>query len=121
MSTPPQRASPPRLNELFNWIFIFSATFIFSSTLLFFNIKKIKKERIKERKGFYKLPVVRGAVNLYDMLVMGMKAISWSADQQLGKKEKISKKEMSLSVMLAFALGIGLFMALPYFLTNFIG
>ena len=82
---------------------------------------KIKKERIKERKGFYKLPVVRGAVNLYDMLVMGMKAISWSADQQLGKKEKISKKEMAFSVMLAFALGIGLFMILPYFLTNFIG
>src|SRR3989344_5921149 len=82
---------------------------------------KIKKERIKERKGFYKLPVVRGAVNLYDMLVMGMKAISWSADQQLGKKEKISKKEMAFSVMLAFALGIVLFMVLPYFLTNFMG
>src|SRR3989338_7080613 len=56
---------------------------------------KIKKERIKERKGFYKLPVVRGAVNLVDMLVIGMKAISWSADQQLGKKEKISKKEIA--------------------------
>ncbi len=82
---------------------------------------KIKKERIKERKGFYKLPIVRGFFNLVDMLVIGMRAISWSANQQLGKKEKISKKEMSFSIIFALVLGIGLFMALPYFLTNFIG
>jgi len=33
--------------------------------------KKIitKKEKIKERKGFYKLPVVRGFFNMVDMLL----------------------------------------------------
>ncbi len=82
---------------------------------------KIKKEKIKQRKGFYKLPVIRGFFNLVDMLVIGMRAISWSANQQLGKKEKISKKEMVFSILFAFAIGIGLFVALPYFLTNLIG
>jgi uncharacterized protein YqhQ len=82
---------------------------------------KIKKERIKERKGFYKLPVVRGFFNLMDMLVVGMKAISWSANQQLGKTEKITSKEMGFSMIFAIVFGLGLFVALPYFLTNLIG
>ena len=85
--------------------------------------KKIitKKEKIKQRKGFYKLPVIRGFFNLVDMLVIGMKAISWSANQQLEKKEKIGKKEIGISIIFAIVFGLGLFVALPYFLTNFIG
>ena len=85
--------------------------------------KKIitKKEKIRQRKGFYKLPVVRGFFNLVDMLIIGMRAISWSANQQLEKKEKIGKKEMVFSILFAVLFGLGLFVALPYFLTNFIG
>jgi len=82
---------------------------------------KIKKERIRERKGFYKLPVIRGFFNLADMLVIGMRAISWSANQQLEKKEKIGKREIGISIIFAIVFGLGLFVALPYFLTNFIG
>ena len=82
---------------------------------------KIKKEKIKQRKGFYKLPIIRGFFNLLDMLVIGMRAISWSANQQLEKKEKISKREMVFSILFAILFGLGLFVALPYFLTNFIG
>ena len=82
---------------------------------------KIKKEKIKQRKGFYKLPIIRGFFNLLDMLVRGMRAISWSANQQLEKKEKISKREMVFSILFAILFGLGLFVALPYFLTNFIG
>jgi len=82
---------------------------------------KIKEERIKERKGIYKLPIVRGFFNLIDMLVIGMKAINWSANQQLGKKEKISKKEAGFSIISAIVLGFGLFFVLPYFITNLIG
>jgi uncharacterized protein YqhQ len=85
--------------------------------------KKIitKKEKIKQRKGFYKLPVVRGFYNLIDMLVIGMKSLMWSADQQLEKDEKISKKEMILSFVFAILFGVGIFMILPYVATNFIG
>ena len=46
----------------------------------------IKKEKIKLRKGrYYKLPIIRGFYNLIDMLVIGMRSLMWSADQQLGK------------------------------------
>ncbi|MCH8003721.1 MAG: DUF1385 domain-containing protein [Nanoarchaeota archaeon] len=86
--------------------------------------KKIitKKDKIKQRKGkFYKLPVVRGFYNLIDMLVIGMKSLMWSADQQLEKDEKISKKEMTLSFIFAILFGVGIFIILPYIATNFIG
>jgi len=82
---------------------------------------KIKKEKINQRKGFYKLPIIRGFFNIVDMIVIGMRAISWSANQQLEKKEKIGKKEMVFSILFAIVFGFGLFFALPYFLTNFIG
>ncbi len=88
--------------------------------------KKIitKKEKIKQRKGrFYKLPIVRGFFNLIDMLVLGMRSIMWSADQQLEaeKQEKISKLEMVLTLLFSVGLAILLFLALPYFLTLIIG
>ena len=86
--------------------------------------KKIitKKEKIKQRKGrFYKLPIIRGFYNLIDMIVLGIKSLMWSADQQLEKDEKISKKEMTFSLIFAFLFGIGIFMLLPYIITNFIG
>ena len=86
--------------------------------------KKIitKSDKIKQRKGrFYKLPVVRGFYNLIDMLVIGMRSLMWSADQQLEKDEKISKKEMTLSFIFAMLFGVGIFIILPYIATNFIG
>lgn len=81
----------------------------------------IKKEKIKQRKGFYKLPIVRGFYNLIDMMVIGMRSLMWSADQQLEKDEKISKKEMTFSFIFAMLFGVGLFIILPYIATNFIG
>jgi|TARA_Y100000310_G_scaffold136711_1_gene135559 uncharacterized protein YqhQ len=86
--------------------------------------KKIitKKEKIKQRKGkFYKLPVVRGFYNLSDMLVIGIKSLMWSANQQLEKDEKISKKEIIFSLIFAILFSIGIFIILPYIATNFFG
>jgi len=81
----------------------------------------IKKGKIKQRNDFAKMPVVRGAFNLYDMLVIGTRALMWSADQQLEKHEKISKKELTFSFIFAILFGVGLFIVLPYFATNFLG
>ncbi len=86
--------------------------------------KKIltKKEKLKQRKTkFYKLPIVRGFYNLVDMLVMGMKSLMWSAEQQLEKDEKISKKEIAFSFIFAILFAVGIFIVLPYIATNFIG
>ena len=83
-----------------------------------------KKEKIRQRKGkFCKLYVIRGFYKLVDMMVIGMRSLMWSAEQQTGtkKEEKIGKAEMTLTVIFALGFAVFLFVALPYFATLFIG
>lgn len=79
-----------------------------------------KKEKLRTRDSkIVKLPFIRGVVNLYDMLVIGIKSLIWSADQQEEKKEeKISKKEIIITISVSFIFAILFFVALPYFLTG---
>lgn len=71
---------------------------------------------------FKKLPLIRGSVNLVRMLSIGMKALIWSANEGTdNKKEKISAKELTLTIAFSILLAIGIFVALPYFLTHLIG
>jgi len=82
---------------------------------------KIKKDKLAPRKGFYQFPIIRGFFNLADMLVWGMRSLTWSAEQQTSKEEKISKTEMTVTVLFSIGLAILLFVALPYFFTIWSG
>ncbi len=64
-----------------------------------------------------RLPFIRGVIFLGEMLVIGLKTLSWSANQQAGKDEQISSVEMTITMVISFVLGIGLFVGLPYFLS----
>ncbi len=79
-----------------------------------------KKTRVKKKNWFQKLLFIRGIVNLYDMLKIGMTSLIWSADQQAEKHEKISKKEIAVSLIMSFVLAVGLFIVLPLYLTKVI-
>jgi uncharacterized protein YqhQ len=86
--------------------------------------KKIisKNGKIPSRQSkFLKLPFIRGFMNLVEMLVIGTKSLMWSAEQQLEKDEKISRKEMAFSFLFALLFGVVVFIALPYIITNLIG
>ena len=67
----------------------------------------------------WSIPVVRGAIGMVDMLIVGFKALNWSADQQLGKEEKIGNKEMIGTTVIALVGTLALFVVLPYYLTTF--
>jgi uncharacterized protein YqhQ len=79
-----------------------------------------KKGKIRKRPGVSKVPFIRGFVNLVDMLVIGTKALVWSADQQDGKA-KTSKGEIFSVIGISFLFAILFFIALPYFLTVLLG
>jgi len=86
--------------------------------------KKIitKKDAIPKKKyAFLKMPFIRGFVNLADMLVIGVKALMWSAEQAAPKEEKIGKNELAATIIFSAALVILFFVALPYFLANLVG
>ncbi len=71
-----------------------------------------------EKHAYLKWPVVRGAVFLCEMMVLGMKMLAWSADQQSGEKEKFSTKELVLTFCISIGATIGLFVIAPYYLTK---
>lgn len=65
-------------------------------------------------------PVLRGIVALAETLILGFKALSYSANLAMGQQddEKITAKEMTFSLVFALLLIIGLFMVLPFYLTR---
>ncbi len=76
---------------------------------------------LSERFPLVKLPLVRGAVALFTSLVIGMKALSFSANEAISEGEE--KGEMSTFAMggtiaVALLFGILLFFILPLFLTK---
>ncbi|MDI6815714.1 MAG: DUF1385 domain-containing protein [Actinomycetota bacterium] len=74
---------------------------------------------ISERWPIFKKPLFRGIVVLAETFVLGIKTISLSANLSLGEaEEEISSKEMVATLFLAFALVVGLFMVLPFYLTK---
>lgn len=74
-----------------------------------------------EKNKFLKLPFVRGFINLADMMVIGIKSIMWSAQQAGESDQKITKKEVTFTMLLSVAAVIIFFIALPYFLTHLFG
>ena len=74
---------------------------------------------MKKRK-FYRLPVVRGVVALYESLKIGMKALGLSANAQLEEPdEEISGKTWGFTIFLSLAFAIGLFFVLPVTVASF--
>ncbi len=79
-----------------------------------------------------KMPFIRGVFNFVDSLVLGMKTLNFSAsffeeeeekeltEKEAKRKEKIDQLITTITMIISFALAIGIFMILPYFLTGFL-
>lgn len=99
---------------------------------------KVKKQEYKTLTQRYKnlnVPILRGVINLFEMMVIGTKAINFSANESLEEAEKeLDKKkkhpsklekilETSLfvfSFIFALALSLFLFKAVPLWITTFL-
>ena len=80
---------------------------------------------IGERFPFLKKAVLRGSVALFEAMVLGVRALNFSANEAMeneeGKKEEISPLAMAGTMVLALAFALGLFLALPLLLTQLLG
>ena len=69
-----------------------------------------------------KTPVVRGVVALVESLVIGIKALTQSANESMGMPEEevapLGKKEIGFTLVIALAFAIGLFFVAPLLLTG---
>jgi uncharacterized protein YqhQ len=72
-----------------------------------------------KRYPILKLPVVRGVVALVESLVIGVRALTVSANESLGEEEQeLGRKEIGVTLLIAFAFAVGLFFVAPLFLTG---
>ncbi len=76
---------------------------------------------VTARFPFLKWPLLRGVVALVEAMVIGMKALSYSASQFAEEEEEeLGAKEIVLTMGFALLLTIGLFVVLPAFIINFV-
>jgi uncharacterized protein YqhQ len=83
----------------------------------------VKRERLNffsEKKLVTKLPLVRGVMNLLSSLILGMKALNFSANQSLEEEKEVSSWTMGLTLTFALCFGIFLFFLIPLFLTKWL-
>ena len=67
----------------------------------------------------FRKPLFRGIAALGEAMSIGVRALTISANQALEEEEKLSSKQMAFSMVIAFAMFIGLFIVLPAIGVNF--
>ncbi len=86
-------------------------------------IKKDKLVSITKKYPFLKLPVIRGSVVLIQSLILGIRALNYSAsvvsENEQGEQE-MSNWAVASSMITALVLGIGIFILAPLGITNLI-
>lgn len=80
---------------------------------------KVKTEKSSPLPKILTLPIIRGTVGLGYMLKDGLQALIWSSNQQLGKDEKLTKKELFFTIATSLLFAIIIFVAVPFFSAQF--
>jgi uncharacterized protein YqhQ len=86
----------------------------------------IRRDRLRlvtQKYPFLKTPILRGSVVLIQSLILGIRALNFSASASSEGEEgepELSNWAIISSMMMAFALGVGLFILAPLALTNLI-
>lgn len=90
-------------------------------------VKREPMPPLSERFPIVKLPILRGAVALFTSLVLGIKALNFSANEAIeeeidengeSKKEELTSWALAGTMTFAFVFGIALFFFLPLYLTK---
>ena len=96
---------------------------------------EVKKDTYQSITGKWKkltqIPFIRGVFNFIDSMILGMSTLTWSAsffedeeaekiktEEDVGKAKKQEDLMMAGTMVLSFAMAIGIFMILPYFLSG---
>lgn len=81
----------------------------------------IKREGINSLPKVLKLPLLRGVVALVQSLTIGIRALLFSAEASGHEEEKPSSLSLAMTVIVAFIIGIVMFLLLPLYSTKVLG
>lgn len=82
---------------------------------------KVKRERNAHVPKIFQLFFLRGMAGLFFMMRDGIKALIWSSNQQLEKEEKLTAKELTLTLASSLLFAVLLFVVVPFFSVHFLG
>ena len=68
---------------------------------------------IRDRYPILNLPLIRGSVIMIESLVIGMRALSFSAQAAGEEEEQMTKKEVTMTILFALVLASVLFIVIP--------
>ena len=83
-------------------------------------VQKEPTKSIADTYPILKKPFLRGCVALYESLVIGMKALSFSAKAAGDEEEEMSNSEIAITMVISTIFAIVVFLALPTFIVKFI-
>ncbi len=84
-------------------------------------VREDRLNSITARFPFLKWPLVRGVVALIEAMVIGIRALNYSASQFAEEEEEeLGAKEIALTMGVALLLTVGLFVVLPAYFLNFV-
>ena len=83
-------------------------------------VQKEPTKSIDDTYPILKKPFLRGCVALYESLVIGMKALSFSAKAAGDEEEEMSNSEIAITMVISTIFAIAVFLALPTFIVKFI-
>ncbi|MCI4626787.1 MAG: DUF1385 domain-containing protein [Candidatus Magnetoovum sp. WYHC-5] len=81
----------------------------------------VKRENLAPLPKVLKLPVVRGCVALFQAMVLGIKALDYSASKAYDEDEggqNITPLMFAVTIVVSFVIGIGIFIFLPLYITK---
>ena len=88
-------------------------------------VKKEPFRSLGERFSLFKLPLLRGAVGLVEMMVIGIRTLNFSAEAALatemkeeGRNKKHGSFSLGLTVAVSLAIGVGIFFVTPLVATS---
>ncbi|MBI4143718.1 DUF1385 domain-containing protein [Candidatus Woesearchaeota archaeon] len=79
-------------------------------------VKKEEYRSITNKYSFLKIPVLRGVVFVIEMMIIGLNALTWSAEKQ---DEEVTQVETTLTLLISLLLAVGLFVVFPYWISGF--
>ncbi|OGH99311.1 MAG: hypothetical protein A2X42_01980 [Candidatus Margulisbacteria bacterium GWF2_38_17] len=81
-------------------------------------IEKRQYQSLSKRYKFLNLPVLRGFINLLEMLYLGFNILMYSAEVALGgsTEKKTSKWELTFSAAFSIGISVAMFIVLPAFI-----
>ena len=85
-------------------------------------VKLIPYISFTKRVPLFGMPFFRGIVSLFEMLVEGMKALTYSANEAVQQEdEQLSTLEIALTLAISIVFSLLLFVVAPYLITHLLG